>query len=80
MTEKARILFVDDEKRVLNSMRGLFRRDYELFLTCEGAEAIRIAAENDIDVIDEHGFSFVATGLIATRFDKFNSLLMMIEE
>lgn len=51
MTNKARILFVDDEKRVLNSMRGLFRRDYELFLTCEGSEAIKIAAENEIDVI-----------------------------
>lgn len=51
MTEKARILFVDDEKRVLNAMRGLFRRDYELFLANEGAEAVRIAAENDIDVI-----------------------------
>ncbi len=51
MTEKARILFVDDEKRVLNSMRGLFRREYELFLTSEGAEAVRIATENEIDVI-----------------------------
>jgi response regulator RpfG family c-di-GMP phosphodiesterase len=48
---KARILFVDDEKRVLNAMRGLFRREYELFLTTEGSEAIRIAAENNIDVI-----------------------------
>lgn len=44
-------MFVDDEKRVLNSMRGLFRRQYDLFLTCEGAEAVRIAAENDVDVI-----------------------------
>ena len=51
MAGKARILFVDDEKRVLNAMRGLFRRDYELFLTCEGAEAVRLAAENDVDVI-----------------------------
>ncbi len=51
MTEKARILFVDDEKRVLNSMRGLFRREYDLFLTSEGAEAVRMAAENEIDVI-----------------------------
>ena len=51
MTGKARILFVDDEKRVLNSMRGLFRRHYELFLATEGVEAVRIAAENDIDVI-----------------------------
>lgn len=32
-------------------MRGLFRREYELFLTCEGAEAVKIAAENDVDVI-----------------------------
>ena len=51
MTDKARILFVDDEKRVLNAMRGLFRRDFELFLTTEGADAIRIATENEIDVI-----------------------------
>lgn len=32
-------------------MRGLFRRDYELFLANEGKEALRLAAENDIDVI-----------------------------
>ncbi len=51
MNRKARILFVDDEKRVLNSMRGLFRREHELFLASGGAEAIRLAEENDIDVI-----------------------------
>lgn len=51
MTGKARILFVDDEKRVLNAMRGLFRRDYELFLASSGADAVDIAASNDIDVI-----------------------------
>ena len=51
MTDKARILFVDDERRVLNAMRGLFRREYELFLTNEGAEAVKIAVENDVDVI-----------------------------
>lgn len=51
MIGKARILFVDDEKRVLNSMRGLFRREYELFLASEGTEAVRIATENEIDVI-----------------------------
>lgn len=51
MTGKGKILFVDDEKRVLNSMRGLFRRDYELFLTTDGAEAVQLVAEHDIDVI-----------------------------
>jgi len=51
MKAKARILFVDDEKRVLNAMRGLFRREYELFLANSGADAIAIANDNDIDVI-----------------------------
>jgi response regulator RpfG family c-di-GMP phosphodiesterase len=51
LTSKGKVLFVDDEKRVLNSMRGLFRRDYELFLTTDGAEAVRLVAEHDIDVI-----------------------------
>ncbi len=51
MNGKARILFVDDEKRVLNAMRGLFRREYELFLASSGADALNIASENDIDVI-----------------------------
>jgi len=51
MTEKARILFIDDEKRVLNAMRGLLRREYELFLTSDGPEAIRLVQEHDIDVI-----------------------------
>ena len=32
-------------------MRGLFRRDFELFLTTEGATAVQMASENSIDVI-----------------------------
>ncbi|MBT8144122.1 MAG: response regulator [Gammaproteobacteria bacterium] len=48
---KARWLFVDDEKRVLNSMRAMFRRDYELFLTTRGDEALKIIAEQPIDVL-----------------------------
>ncbi|HKL63397.1 MAG TPA: response regulator [Woeseiaceae bacterium] len=48
---KPKVLFVDDEKRVLNSMRALFRRDYELHLTTDGAEAIRIAEAEGVDVI-----------------------------
>ena len=51
MTSKARVLFVDDEQRVLNAMRGMFRRKFDLFLTTEGAAAVKIASENPIDVI-----------------------------
>jgi len=51
MTNRPNILFVDDEQRVLNSMRALFRREFDLFLTTDGAEAVKIAADNPIDVI-----------------------------
>ncbi|MFK7886516.1 MAG: response regulator [Gammaproteobacteria bacterium] len=49
--DKPRILFVDDEKRVLNSMRAMFRRDYELYLTTRGDEALKIISEQPIDVL-----------------------------
>lgn len=48
---KSKVLFVDDEQRVLNSMRALFRRDYEVFVTTSGAEAIEIMREHAIEVI-----------------------------
>lgn len=51
MMGRGKVLFVDDEKRVLNSMRGMFRRDYELFLTTEGAEAVSAVCANDVDVV-----------------------------
>jgi serine/threonine-protein kinase len=44
-------LFVDDEQRVLNSMRIMFRRQFELFLASHGAEALDIVRDKDIDVI-----------------------------
>lgn len=50
-TGKPSVLFVDDEKRVLNSMRAMFRRDYNLYLTTRGDEALKIIDENDIDVV-----------------------------
>ncbi|MGI9258572.1 MAG: response regulator, partial [Gammaproteobacteria bacterium] len=48
---KPRLLFVDDEQRVLNSMRVMFRRKFDLYLASHGAEALDIVKEKDIDVI-----------------------------
>ena len=48
---KPRLLFVDDEQRVLNSMRIMFRRQFDLFLASHGAEALDIIKKKDIDVI-----------------------------
>lgn len=51
VTTRPRLLFVDDEQRVLNSMRIMFRRQFELFLASHGAEALDIVRDKDIDVI-----------------------------
>jgi DNA-binding NtrC family response regulator len=48
---RPRLLFVDDEQRVLNSMRIMFRRQFDLYLASHGAEALDIVKRNDIDVI-----------------------------
>lgn len=48
---RPRLLFVDDEQRVLNSMRIMFRRQYDLYLASHGAEALEIVKHKDIDVI-----------------------------
>ena len=49
--QRPRLLFVDDEQRVLNSMRIMFRRQFALFLASHGAEALNIVRDQDIDVI-----------------------------
>lgn len=49
--QKPKLLFVDDEQRVLNSMRIMFRRKFELYLASHGAQALDIVKEEDIDVI-----------------------------
>ena len=45
------IMFVDDEPRVLKSMRAMFRRDYDVLLANSGAEALEILTNNTVDVV-----------------------------
>ncbi len=49
--DRPRLLFVDDEQRVLNSMRIMFKRQFDLYLASHGAEALDIVKDKDIDVI-----------------------------
>ena len=55
MTEAAdktpEVLFVDDEKRILKSMKALFRSGFQVHLADNGAEALDIVRDNEIDVI-----------------------------
>jgi len=48
---KAHVMFVDDEQRVLTSMRALFRRDYNVHLANSGDEALALLESQDMDVI-----------------------------
>jgi serine/threonine-protein kinase len=43
--KKARILFVDDEERILNALRSIFRRDYHVFTAINGAEALEFVTK-----------------------------------
>lgn len=39
---KPKILFVDDEERILNSLRALFRMEYEVTVTTDGYHAVEL--------------------------------------
>ena len=49
--EKQPILLVDDEPDVLFSLKGLLRRDFELYTAESGDEALEILRQHDIHVI-----------------------------
>ncbi|HXG27624.1 MAG TPA: response regulator [Nevskiales bacterium] len=48
---RARVLFVDDEPRILNTMRMLFRGRYEVLTADGGAQALELLKTRPVDVI-----------------------------
>ncbi|EGF30988.1 response regulator receiver modulated metal dependent phosphohydrolase [Oxalobacteraceae bacterium IMCC9480] len=51
MTDKGRILFVDDESRIVSLLKMIFRSDYEVHTATSGVEALAIVESMHIDVI-----------------------------
>lgn len=47
----ANILIVDDQQEILNSMRRVFQREYNVFTAINGTEGIKILNRNSITVI-----------------------------
>src|SRR5688572_27562186 len=47
----ARVLFVDDEPRILTTMRMLFRKNYEVFTAEGGQKALELLKSQPVDVI-----------------------------
>jgi DNA-binding NtrC family response regulator len=51
MNERASVLFVDDEERVLRSLEMLFRSRFKVYTTTDGHEAVDIARRDRIHVL-----------------------------
>lgn len=51
MSDKIKVLYVDDENNNLVAFRSYFRKEYEVFTTLSAAEAFKILDENTIPVI-----------------------------
>jgi DNA-binding NtrC family response regulator len=51
MEARPRLLFVDDEEAILNTMRIMFRRQYDVLLANNGQAALDLLRDNDVDVI-----------------------------
>ncbi|HJU39887.1 MAG TPA: response regulator, partial [Tahibacter sp.] len=48
---RATVLFVDDERNVLVSLRALFRDSYRVLSTTDADEALRLVREESVDVV-----------------------------
>lgn len=51
MTDKANVLFVDDEERILRTLKMLFKQQYNVHITTDGHEALEIIKQNNIHVL-----------------------------
>ena len=51
MSEKVKILYVDDEENNLNSFRANFRKEYQVFTALNAKNAFEVLKENNINII-----------------------------
>lgn len=51
VTTKMRVLFVDDDERILNGLRTLFRNDYEVSVASNGEEALALLRKEPAPIV-----------------------------
>ena len=51
LKRRGKLLTVDDEDTLLQSMRVIFQDEYDVFMAGDGPTAIELAKQNDIDVV-----------------------------
>ena len=75
------LLFVDDERRVLTSMRAMFRRDYDVMLADSGQEALEILqTRDDIHVVvsDQRMPEMTGVELLSTIKEDYPSCMRIL--
>ncbi len=80
MSNRYRLLFVDDEERVLRSLRSIFRRQYDVYVATNGFDALDILANGPIDVIvcDQRMPSMNGNELLAFARERFPSVIRIL--
>lgn len=49
--KKARILFVDDEERILTALKSIFRQHYHVFTTVDGRQGLDFLKKHPVEVV-----------------------------
>ncbi|MCG8569761.1 MAG: response regulator [Spirochaetes bacterium] len=83
MKTKYHILFVDDEKNILSSLKRIFfqKKDYQIYTASSGAEALEILEANPIDILisDQKMPGIKGTELLKrTKADYPNTLRILL--
>jgi len=80
ITKKYTILFVDDEQRILTSLRSIFRREYTVFTALSGKEALEILAKNTINVIisDQRMPNMLGNELLAKAHELYPQTMRLL--
>ena len=78
--KKYTLLFVDDEKRILNALRSIFRRKYDVFIATSGNEALSILATQKVDVIvsDQRMPNMLGNELLATVHRLYPKIMRLL--
>jgi serine/threonine-protein kinase len=50
-TNLMRVLFIDDEERILNALRALFRTTYDVYTAASGEEAFKLLEEHTFHIV-----------------------------
>ena len=80
INKKFSLLFVDDEKRILTSLRSIFRKEYQVFVANSGAEALELLDNNTIDVVvsDQRMPGMLGNELLTKIHKKYPKIMRLL--